>query len=97
MRCSTRHAEQDARLPDAVQDQLLAEDDQVVQHHAADDRHDHPDIELADVSDDLAAEISFRGAVLVHLAGNELLIRAGMALSAGLRQVGVIDGGMRIA
>src|SRR5208337_1336256 len=91
-----RHAEQNAWLPNAAQDHLLAEDNQIVQHHAADDRHDHPDVELADPGDDLAANISFRSAVLVHLTGDELLISARMALSAGLGQVGVIDGGMRV-
>ena len=55
-----RHAEQNARLSDAVQDQLLAEDDQVVQHHAADHANDHPDVKLADVADDLAAEVGLR-------------------------------------
>src|SRR5271157_6594618 len=90
------HAEEDSRLPDAAQDRLLAEDDQVVQHHAADDRYDHPDIELADDGDDLAAEIGFRSAVRVHLEADELFVCAGMALAASFRQVGMIDGGMRV-
>src|ERR1039457_1742233 len=90
---SPRHAEQNAGLSDAVQDELLAEDDQVMQHHAADNADDHPDIELTDIANHLAAEVGFRQAVRMHLKADEFLVGARMTLSAGLRQVGMIDGG----
>src|SRR5271165_4508618 len=92
-----RHAEQDSRLPNAPQDHLFTEDDQVVQHHAADDGHDHPDVELADVCDDFTAKISFRRAVRVHLETDELFVGAGMALATSLRQVDMVDSRTGIA
>src|ERR1039457_6421080 len=93
---SPRHAEQNARLSYAVQDELLAEDDQIIQHHATDDADDHPNIELADVANYLAAEVGFRQAVRMYLEADEFLVGPRMALPAGLRQVGVIDSGTRI-
>ena len=92
-----RHAEQNAGLSYAVQDELLAEDDQVMQHHAADDADDHPDVELTDIADHLAAEVGFRQSVRMHLEADEFLVGPRMTLPAGLRQVGMIDGGARIA
>ena len=66
-------------------------------HHAANHADDHPDIELADVANHFAAEVGFRQAIRMHLEADEFLVGAGMTLPAGLRQVGMIDGGARIA
>ena len=91
------HAQHHPRMPDAVQDQFLAEHQDVVQHHPADYDDNHPDVELADKRNDFAAEVGLLYTIEVDFAGDELRVGSRMALPARLRQVGVVDRGTRVA
>src|SRR5271165_1243096 len=79
-----------------MEDEFLAEHQDVVQHHPADDDDNHPDIERGDEGDDFATEVGLLHAIQVNFAGNELRVGSRMALPAGLREIGVVNGRARV-
>src|SRR5579864_3822725 len=82
-----RHAGDKCLLQFAARDHLRAPDDEVVQQHAADYGEDHPEIELANPANGLAADVGRERRIDVHFAGSKFLSHTRMALSARLRQV----------
>ena len=79
------------------QQRLAPPDDQVVQQHGADHGKNHAEIELADPAHGYAAGIGGEGRVHVDLAESEFFSHARMALAAGFHEIGVVDGGARVA
>src|SRR5579862_1727843 len=76
---------------------LGSPDDEIVQEHATDDGEDHAEIEAANPADCLAAHVGGERRVDVNLGSGKFLGYAWMALAAGPREIGPIDGGARIA
>jgi hypothetical protein len=92
-----RHAHYEIVLQFAQRDDLGSPDYEVVQQHAADYGEDHAHVEAANPANCLAAHVGRERRIHVDFGGGKFFCDAGMALSAGAREIRSVRGGSRIA